>query len=681
MPAAPDQSLLLRKILGAIPHQGGIRIKPDSRAHQRLRDWISSGAPNSIEGRKELTGLAIEPAREVLAFEKRQPLKTVAHYADGSTEDVTWLAEFHANDASMATVDADGLVTIGKSIGQTAVMARYRGKVAVFQALIPRPGESSEFPQRPVQNFIDQLVDANLRRLNLHPSELASDAEYLRRAYLDIIGRLPTASEVRSFLDESQPHPAAGLQSTRPDDSTANRANPTTAVRANRVSERDSPESLQRPTANKRQQLVESLLLRPEFADYWALKWADLLRVDRLALGHRDAHAYYRWIKSAVAENTPLDQFAAQLLQAAGPMNEQPAGFFFKVGKKPGEMAAMTSQVFLGVRITCAECHQHPYDRWTQRDYHGMSAFFQQVKFKTVGDSQSLTAEGDPVAKHPRTKKPIYAYALGTTMPDASPDGDRRRALADWLTQPDNPWFARNLANRFWSYFLGRGLVEPVDDFRESNPPSNPELLDALAEYLKENKFDARALIRLITSSRTYQLSSRPNQTNAMDEKNFSRAIFRRLPAEVLMDAVSDVTDVPEKFSGVPSGYRAVQLWDSQVQHYFLKLFGRPVRATPCECERASGASISQALHLMNSPGLQAKLNHAGGRISRAVVAMDDDNDLVEDLYLTCFSRYPSHEEKAGAVQYLGTRSGQRRKATEDLVWAMMNSLEFVFNH
>ncbi len=636
-PTAPKDSLLLRKIIGEVGHGGGVRLQKGSREYNLIFDWVRHGLLYEDKNRPTLLALRMEPSQAVLSYRAQLPLKVIANYSDGNEADVTWQAVFHSNDVGMAKVDQQGQVTIGGSIGQTAVMARFQGKVSVFQAIVPRPGPKANLPARPVFNFIDKQVDQHLEKLNVHPSGLASDATYLRRVYLDLIGTLPTASEAEAFLKDKQ--------------------------------------------KDKRVQVVKGLLARPEFADYWALKWSDLLRVDRLALGHENAFAYYGWIRDAVRENRPLDKWARELLTAEGPLRDQPSGFFYKVAAKPGEMAAMTSQIFLGVRITCAECHQHPYDQWTQQDYHGMRGFFEQVKYKKLGSGEALLAEGNPQGKHPRTGKPVYPYALGTMMPETAPEGDRRRALADWLTKPDNPWFARNLANRLWAHFMGRGLVEPVDDLRATNPPSNPELMDGLAAALVESKFDLQAMIKLITGSRTYQLSSEPNQTNELDERNYSRALLRRLPAEVLLDAVSQVTGLEEKFHGVPSGSRAIELWDSQVQHYFLKLFGRPARASVCECERAAGASMAQALHLMNSPQLESKLNHAGGQVAQLTRRHKDDVVLAKQLYLTVFNRMPTKMEKERVMQHLGSRRFQRQKAAEDLVWAMMNSMEFIFNH
>ncbi|NNE92720.1 MAG: DUF1553 domain-containing protein [Verrucomicrobiales bacterium] len=642
MASSPETSLLLLKSTAEIPHEGGPRLEKNSRAYQVMAEWIADGAKWEDESRATLTNLKIEPAQQILGYGARQPLKVIAKFSDGSSEDVTWLSVFHSNNVGLADVSENGVVTTGSITGQTAVMARYQGKVAVFQALIPRPEESEAkpFPERPVFNEIDKLVDENLRRLNLHPSTLAGDSDFLRRVFLDLLGRIPSADEARKFLADKNP--------------------------------------------DKRSKIVDSLLERPEFADFWALKWADLLRVDREKLGRRDAFAYYDWIRESVAENQPLDQFARSVLLAEGPLAENPAGHLYSVTKNPGETAATISQVFLGIRITCAVCHQHPYDQWTQQDYHGMRAFFQQVSTKSYGeDARAVVAYGKQTTKHPRTGEVVHPYPLGKTMPDEFEysGADRRERLAEWMTGPENPWFARNLANRIWAHFLGRGLVEPIDDVRATNPASNPALLDLLTDHLTKNDFDAKALIRLITASRTYQLSSEPLPENEMDELNFARALFKRLPAEVLMDAVCDVTGVPEKFTGVPAGHRAIQLWDSQTQHYFLKLFGRPARTTPCECERATGASISQALHLMNSPNIQTKLAHQNGRLAALVQSQPNDSKLFEELYLTVYSRFPTAEETGYAAEYFSKKSDQRQKATEDLVWAMLNTMEFIFNH
>ncbi len=635
--SAPDVSLLLRKISGEIPHAGGARILRGTSAYETMRTWVSTGAPFGSTNDARVASIQIEPAEQVVAANSQLPLRVIASFTDGTKENVTHLCIFQSNNESLARVDARGVISTGNLAGQSAVMARYLGSVAASRILIPRSGTTAAATAVPTFNFIDTLVDQQLRKLNLAPSGLCDDATFLRRAYFDVIGTAPTATETRAFLAD-----------TRPD---------------------------------RRARLVDALLARPEYADYWALRWADLLRVDRQALGHKGAFAYYQWIRGALLENQPFNRIARDLLTAEGPLDEAAAGHFYKVNKRPGDMSGMVAQVFLGIRIACAECHQHPYDRWSQRDYYGMQSFFQQVSYKKGANSELLTAEGSPTISHPRTREPIHPYPLGGVMPATTPEGDRRQQLATWLAAPENPWFARNLANRMVSHFFGRGLVEPVDDVRATNPASNPPLLDALERHVVETRFDLKQLIRTLTASRTYQLSATPNAANEQDEQNYSRALLRRLPSEVLLDAVSQATGVPEKFEGVPAGQRAIQLWDSQVDHYFLKIFGRPQRASACECERNSGPSISQVLHLMNSPELQGKLAHEGGTVARLVREHRADEPLVEELYLTFFSRFPTSTEKTAALRHLERGVSQRRQAAEDLVWGLLNSLEFVHNH
>lgn len=635
-PAAADQSLLLRKAAGQAPHGGGVRLIAGSREYQIIRAWIAGGLRFGEPDDPHVTKIVVEPRERLLGMRSRQQLRVVAHYSNGSQSDVTRLAHFQSNHEGLAKVDESGLVTTSDAPGQVAVMANFMGEVDLFQAIVPRTGPSVQPSALAEGNFIDRLVAAKLQKLNITPSPPAGDAEFLRRVFLDTIGTLPTAAEARRFLTDQSP--------------------------------------------SKRERLVEELLARPEFADYWALKWADLLRVDRAALGHEGAYAYYRWIRDSMASNKPLDQFARELVTAEGPLQESPQGNFYKAVPKPGEMASTLSQVFLGVRIACAECHHHPFDRWSQTDYYGMVDFFAPLGRKSSAAGEMIVAAGEPATTHPRTGEAVLAHALGAPAPEHELPGDRRRALADWLASPQNPWFARNLANRIWAQFAGRGLVEPLDDVRATNPPTNPELLDALANHLVESRFDMRALIRAITASQTYQLSSRPNETNERDEQNFSRALFKPLSAEVLLDAVCETTGVGEKFPGVPSGYRAVQLWDSGVQHYFLKLFGRPVRQSACECERNVEPSVAQVLHFLNSPEIHAKLSHEAGQIKRLAESIADNGELADEIYLTIFSRWPDPQERSDAIEYFAN-AVNRRQAAEDQAWAMLNSLEFIFNH
>jgi hypothetical protein len=635
--AAPEHSLLLTKICGTVAHGGGVRIPRTSPDYETLRGWIAAGLPYGAANVPGVASIRVEPHERILAMKATQQLRVIARFTDGREIDVTPHAKFQSNNDNLAAVNPAGLILAGDIPGEAAVMASYANAVDVFRAVVPRSEKIEKYPDIPANNFIDPLVFAKLRKLNVLPSELCDDAEYLRRVYLDVIGTLPTAAEARKFLEDKRP--------------------------------------------DRRARLVDELLQRPEFADYWALKWADLLRVDRQALGHKRAYQYYRWIRGSFADNKPLDRFTRELLTAEGPLGEVAPANFYKVVAGPGDEASTLAQVFLGVRIACAQCHHHPYDRWGQDDYYGMQAYFAPLSLKGTPGKEMMAAAGDPATKHPRTGAVIHAHALGTAMPDLDPKGDRRTVLAGWMTSPENPWFARNIANRTWAHFLGRGLVDPVDDVRATNPPTNPELLDALAKHLVDSKFDFRQLVRTITASRIYQLSSKPNATNEKDEQNYSRARLKRMDAEVLLDAISQATGVAERFDGVPAGTRAIQLWDSKVRHYFLKLFGRPQRISACECERVTEPGVAQVLHFLNSPEIHAKLSHERGTVARLVQREADDGRLSEELYLTYFSRLPTDDEKKTAVEYLAKDRTKRRQAAEDLAWSLMNSLEFVFNH
>lgn len=636
-PAVPANSLLLLKGAGGLPHGGGVRIRRNSGDYRALHEWIRQGTPVGSLSDPKVVSVSVTPGQRQMKMKASQQLRVVAKYSDQREIDVTFLAKFQSNNDAIATVNEYGLVTTLDVPGEVAVMASYMGSMATFRILIPQLPTDVTRPDLPVVNFIDGHVDRKLALLNIVPSELCSDADYLRRVYVDVIGTLPTASEARRFLNDKSP--------------------------------------------DKRARLVDQLLKRPQFADFWALKWSDLLRVDRLALGRKQAYAYYRWIRQAVAENLPYDEFARQVIAPTGLVDEAPTVNLFKVTKNAGAMSSAISQVFLGIRIECAQCHHHPYDRWSQTDYFGMQSYFSQLAFKPTPAGEMIKADGNPTTRHPRSGEIVHAHPLGTENPAASPDGDRRQHLAVWMTAAENPWFARNFVNRTFAHFMGRGIVEPVDDVRLTNPPTNPELLDELSQHFVQQKFDFHALIRTITASRTYQLSSNTNASNQLDEQNYSRALFKRMSAEVAFDAICQTTGIPEKFRGVPAGYRAIQLWDSQTPHYFLKLFGRPFRATACECERSVEPTVSQVLHVLNSPEIQGKLSHAGGRIRNLVVSLKSNTKLVDELYLTFYSRLPLESERNATVQYLDSHASQRQRAAEDIAWSMMNTVEFLFNH
>lgn len=635
-PSAPERSLILQKMSGGVPHGGGIPIDPARPEYRTVRDWILEGMPVGTPDDAVVEKIHLTPSQQIMYRGDQQQLRVVATMTDGREVDVTELAQFRSNASAQAVVSPEGLITTGQSPGVVAVMATYMGNVDVFKAFIPRVEGEIEFPEVAENNAIDLHVNNQLQKLNIIPSGPTDDASYLRRVYVDLIGTLPTAAETRQFLSD-----------TRED---------------------------------KRSLVVDALMERPEFADYWALKWSDLLRVDRLALGHKSAYSYYSWIRESFRQNKPLDEFARDLITAEGPLREKPAGTFYKAVGGANKQASTLSQVLLGIRIECAECHHHPWDRWSQQDYFGMQAFFTQVKFKTSNVGEMVFADGNPSTKHPRSGKEVFAHALGEQMPEASPTGDRRSVLAKWMTDVENPWFARNMANRAWAHFMGKGIVEPVDDIRLTNPPSNAPLLDDLANHLTQYNYDFRELIRYITSSAAYQRSSEVNESNNLDEQNYSRFLFKQLPAEVLLDAISQTTGVPAKFEGVPYGSRAIQLWDSSVKNYFLKTFGRPARATACECERVGQPTVTQVLHILNSPQIQEKLIHKSGRVQELVSGVKDDLQLIEELYLTFYGRLPSPEESKHCSEYLKTADNRLTGAT-DIAWSLMNSLEFVFNH
>ena len=637
-PLVPQASLLLTKASGGIPHGGGVRIAKTSEEYRTLYEWIVAGMPYGSDDTPRVVAVRVSPHERTMTMRAGQQLRVTARYANGVEADVTHHARYQSNNEAVAKVDELGYVTAGEVPGDVAIMAAYLGEVDIFRTLVPRNEPLTAQNSLPALNFIDGHIDAKLQKLRIEPSPLCSDADFVRRIYLDLIGTLPTAAEARDFLASQDP--------------------------------------------DRRMKLVDTLFQRPEFGDYWALKWSDWLRVDRQALGHDGAYRYYKWIHDSFAKNVGLDQFAKELVAGQGLLSDHPAAHFFKVVKEPGEMSSTLSQALLGIRIDCAKCHHHPFDRWSQDDYYGMQAYFTGVKFKTTPRGEMLLASAGGVSENPRSKQKIYAHPMGTANPETAPEGDARLAFANWLVAADNPYYARNIVNRAWAHLLGRGIVEPLDDVRLTNPPSHPELLNALSQDFIDHKFDFRHLLKAIVASRTYQASASVTPTNIADEQNFSRAVLRRLDAEVLLDAICQTTGIPEKFDGVPAGSRAIQLWDSQVPHFFLGIFGRPVRLTPCDCERAGAPNVSQVLHVLNSPEIQAKLAHDAGFLAELARRPGlTDKQLIEEIYLTFFSRYPSNEERTTAEKYLQTHAAKRQSAIEDLAWSMLNSLEFVFNH
>ena len=632
--ARPEQSLLLKKAIGEVPHGGGARMEKSSRAYQVIRDWIATGA--SIESKSaRIDRIELYPEQSLLDYETQQQLRVVAVFQDGSRRDVTELAKFQSNNEAMAKVDETGRVTIGTVPGHAAVMASFLDKMDTFQVLIPQPVDLTPVVRAPAKNRIDELINARLDQLNIAASDMSDDATFMRRIYIDTIGTMPTRDEVREFLGDT--------------------------------------------SQDKYQRLVDHLLERPEYADYWALKWSDTLRVEREALGHKAAYEYYRWIRDSLADNMPFDEFTRSIVSARGGLRTHPAGNFYKAVTDPGKRASSVAQVFLGVRIECAQCHHHPFDRWSQTDYHGMLAYFKPATLKVTSRDETLLDVGEFATEHPRTKEKVVARPL--LGPEVNSDTPARDQLALWLTSPENPWFGKNIANRVWAHYMGRGLIEPVDDIRTTNPPTNPELMDELTRSFVDSGYDVKSLIRSIVATDAYRRSTHPNESNRRDEQNYSRALFKRIDAEVLLDAICQSTGVPEKFRGVPLGSRAIQLWDSGSPHYFLNLFGRPLRKTACECERSVEPNVGQVLHILNSPEIHSKLTHDAGQIAKLVEGHSDDAQLVEELYLTVFNRYPTEDESQRAVNVFAGRPHARRSTAEDLTWSMFNSHEFLFNH
>jgi mono/diheme cytochrome c family protein len=652
-PSQPERSLILRKPTLQVAHRGGKRFDIDSPEYRLLCDWIAGGLPAPASTEPRVVRLEVVPAVRTLAPGETQRFLVRAHYNDGSQRDATGQTLFTASDESVTSVDPNGTAK-PVSPGEGAVVIRYQGLVATARIVLPfgpprrsgsqapRPGSHSSptpNPQSPTPGSpIDALVQAKLDALGLEPSGRCSDAEFIRRATLDVIGLLPAPAEVRAFVGSRDPQ--------------------------------------------KREKLIDALLERPEYNDFWALKWGDILRNSRRSLTEKGMYAFYRWIRESVAENKPWDRFARELLLARGSGFDDGPANYYRIASKPEDLAETTSQVFLGVRVQCARCHNHPYERWTQQQYYQLAAFFARVKLKD-GDRPEerdvyLASTGE--VKHPRTGKEMVPTALDAAPLPADFHGDRRRALAEWLTSPQNPYFGHVIVNRIWRHFMGRGLVEPVDDLRATNPPTNEALFDWLAQDLAQHGYDLKHVMREIMNSQTYQRSSQPTAANERDTRYFSHYPFKRLGAEQLMDAITAATGVPEKFNGLPLGTRAEQLPDSAVPSYFLELFGRPARQIACECERSSDPTVAQVLHLMNNAGINEKLASKDGRVATLQAAKLSPRQIVDELYLAALSRYPSFDESRTAQRALSAGSDKQR-AAEDLLWALLNSKEFLFNH
>ena len=636
-PAMPDNSLIIRKALGVSPHGGGQKIDQGSASHLRLGRWIAEGAPFSSTEVEPVVAISVEPEQRVLFSGATQQLRVTAIDATGSRRCVTAEAEYVSNAETIAMVDERGLVQVSDLAGEAAVLVRYLEHVSVCR--ITRPQAVNTFERPPEHNFVDRFVWDKLELLGIPPSDLATESEFLRRVYLDTIGTLPTADEARVFLQNSNPQ--------------------------------------------KREELIDRLLERPEYADFWAMRWADLLRVDRVAISPRGAVAMNRWLRDSLAANRPYDEFVRKIVAAQGRTLAVGPASFYKALTAPDVVARSVSQLFLGVHIECAECHHHPSDIWGQDDYYALAGFFSGVQRKGVPvGGEVVYSSGGSELKHPRTGQPVQTRALGAPAPaDLSLHSDRREILVDWMTSAENPFFARAITNRLWAHYFGRGLVEPIDDLRTTNPATNEPLLNALARHMLDVRFDLKAFTRTLLNSRTYQLSSATNDENERDLQNYSHALDKALAAEVLLDAICQVTDVPEKFNGWPIGYRAIEVWDNRMPSYFFRVFGRPQRITVCECERSNEPSISQALHLMNSPEVTDKIGNRSGRARKLAKLELSPEQVVEELYLAALARFPTPQEKQLMLDAFSLPGRDRRYAAEDVLWSLLNSKEFIYNH
>jgi len=650
-PAAPDSSLLLLKASGGMAHGGGKRMEVGSDEYRLIRRWIAAGMPYGEKSDPVVTHISVVPPHRVMTRNNHQQFAVYAHYSDGAVEDITRRAQYESNDQEIAVVDSAALVrTLGMS-GEAAVMVRYQEHVSIFRATVPLGAKIPEYAF-PVQTLVDQHTHKKWRDLGLVPSELCSDEQFIRRLSIDLTATLPTPAQVAAFVDDKDP--------------------------------------------KKRDKLVDSLLESEEYTYYFANKWADILRVKRRNQPDRarGTFAFHDWILNSIAHDKPYDEFARGILGASGDEVSNPPTVWYKELQNPEQFVDDTAQVFLGLRLACAQCHHHPYEKWSQDDYWGIAAFFGRVARKRVpepgeanqqqGGRQVVYTRSRGNVTNKRTGQAAIMKPLDGKPMEVGPYDDPRQKLVDWMVAADNPFFARAVANRYWAHFLGRGIIDPLDDMRVTNPPTNPELLDALAKDLVDNKYSLKHLIRTICKSRTYQLDSTPNEFNKHDKQNYARYYPRRMSAEVLFDAVNLVADSPVPFGGLPQDRhapkRAIMLPDESFPSYFLDVFGRPQRISACECERVSEANLAQALHLLNSDEIQNKLARAGGRADMLAKDKRPDAEKVDEMFLWAFARKPSEEQRNTALAHIGKHAMNKKAAYENILWALLNTKEFIFN-
>ncbi|MCH7987630.1 MAG: DUF1553 domain-containing protein, partial [Planctomycetes bacterium] len=645
-PSSPADSLLLAKATGRSPHGGGKRMDVGSYEYRLLSRWVEQGMPYGLDSDPVVTGIRCLPETRVMDRGSEQQISVLATYSDGSTEDVTRMALLEPNDTDMAETTNTGLIKTLDLAGEVAIMARYQGQVATFRATIPLGAEMKDLPA--TRNLIDKAVFAKLTLLGIPPSQIADDATFLRRVSIDIAGTMPTAEEAAAFLADKDPA--------------------------------------------KRDKLIDTLLDSREYADYFANKWNLVLRnKKRKGEDLEGTYAFYRWIWNSLYENKPYDRFVSDILTASGEARFNPAVVWYREVDQVNEQVEDTAQLFLGLRIQCARCHHHPFEKWSQNDYYGLAAFFSRVGKKNVPgatggrnnrDRRVFHNEGIASAKNPRNGQTLKPTGLGYEPLVIAPDRDPRVYLANWLADKDNPFFAKALVNRYWKHFFSRGIVDPEDDMRATNPPANPELLDKLAKDFIESKFDLKHLIRTICRSSTYQLSSLPNEYNLKDKQNFSRYYPKRLTAEVLYDSFHQVTSSTQGYSGLPAGTKAIELPDPSVGTYFLKVFGQPQGDTACECERSQEANLAQSLHLLNSNEVQQKISGKTGRAAMLAADKDRSHEVkMRELYRWVYSREPNASELKIALAHIAKHEKNPNTAYEDIVWALVNTKEFLFNH
>ena len=633
----PEQSLMLLKPTQGVPHEGGFLFDEKSRTYSVLKQWIAEGC--RFDTAKRVARIEVFPKKPLLeTTDSQQQLIVMAHFPDGTSRDVTRDAVFETSDFEVATVSKAGRIEAVRR-GEAAALVRYEGLYAAAPVAIIGNREGFAWKAAPERSYIDKLVNAKLQRMKILPSGTCSDAEFLRRASIDLTGLPPTVEQVKLFLADK------------------------------------------RPTIEKRNAKIDQLIGSPQFIEHWTLKWSDLLLSNSKFITEKGSWAFRNWIRRAVATNMAFDKFVYQLMTANGSTFENPAANYYRISREPKVVMENMTQVFIGTRFQCNQCHDHPFERWTQRQYYELSAYFAGVGRKAgpVKGEEIIYSLATPTdIKHPSTGETIpAAFPFSSDLDKKNPDP--RVRLADWLTSSKNPYFAKSIVNRYWSYLHGRGIIDPVDDIRASNPPSTPPLLDELTRRFIANGFDLKRLIREMARSETYQRSFRPNKWNDDDSLNFSHASPRRLTAEQLFDALHVATGAPSRIPGVPVGFRASQIPDPKVKIGFLDMFGRPPRESPCECERSSDVSLSQTLNMINGPTVSDAIIHPEGRVAKLVAAKADDKTIVGDVYLAVICRPPTEAELKQGVAYLAG-VGNRSEAAQDLMWALVNSPAFLFN-